>query len=83
VTATRAEGASHPLAVAACRRADAAHRAAAEGGDGNGQPLLRSGGDLTIAIRAELDGSSQVPVDVLNELHKRLKRRFQFERVVK
>jgi hypothetical protein len=83
VTATRAEGASFLWLWLRAGGQTLRTERQAEGGDGNGQPLLRSGGDLTIAIRAELDGSSQVPVDALNELHNRLKRRFQFEQVIK
>lgn len=83
VTATRAEGASFLwLWLRAGGQMMRAERQA-EGSDGNGQQVLRGSGDLTIAIRAELDGSNQVPVDVLNELHNRLKRRFQFEQVIK
>jgi hypothetical protein len=82
VTATRAEGASHlwlwlrigGQAVQGERRGS---------GEGEGPAPIRATGDLTVAMRAELDGSSHEPVEVLNELHKRLKRRFHFERVVR
>jgi hypothetical protein len=83
VTATRAEGASHLwlwLRVGGQTLHTERQREVAEG---DSHKTLRGSGDLTIAMRGELDGSSQEPVEVLNELHKRLKRRFHFERVVK
>lgn len=83
VTATRAEGASYLwLWLRAGGQTGHAERQG-DAGDGNGQAAGRGGGYLTIALRAELDGSSQIPVAVLNELHSRLKRRFQFEQVLK
>lgn len=82
VTATRAEGASHLwLWLRAGGQARSGERQP-DGSEGNGHAAGR-GGYLTIALRAELDGSSAVPVAVLNELHNRLKRRFQFEQVLK
>lgn len=50
----------------------------------NDHPSLHLHGDthMTIAIRSELDGASHAPVQVLNQLHDRLKRRFRFERAV-
>lgn len=84
VTATRAEGASQLrlwLLVGGQLLQTERRREGAEGGDSH--RTLRGSGDLTVAMRAELDGSSQEPVEALNELHKRLKRRFHFERVVR
>lgn len=54
-----------------------------ESDNGDSHKTLRGSGDLTIALRGELAGSSRLSVEILNELHERLKQRFHFERVVK
>lgn len=54
-----------------------------ESDNGDSHKTLRGSGDLTIALRGEMAGSSRLSVEILNELHERLKQRFHFERVVK
>lgn len=82
VTATRAEGASSVWLWLRLGGQSLQTERQREGENGDSHKTLRGGGDLTIAIRSELDGNSQRSVEVLSQLHERFKQRFHFERVV-
>jgi hypothetical protein len=83
VTAVRAEGASRLYLWLRAGGQSLHTERQREGTNGDSHRTLRGSGDLTIALRSELDGSSRAAAQVLNKLHERLKQRFHFERVVK
>jgi hypothetical protein len=83
VTAMRAEGASRLYLWLRAGGQSLHTERQRDGTNGDSHRTLRGSGDLTIALRSELDGSSRAAAQVLNKLHERLKQRFHFERVVK
>lgn len=82
VAATRAEGAGSVWLWLRVGGQSLQAERQREGENGDSHKISRGSGDLTIALRSELEGEGQRAVEILNELHERLKQRFHFERVI-